>query len=25
VVKCQANDPCPAQKHITRKVVLPHP
>jgi hypothetical protein len=25
VVKCQANDPCPAQKHITRNVVLPHP
>jgi hypothetical protein len=25
VVKCQAKDPCPAQKHITRNVVLPHP
>lgn len=25
VVKCQPNEPCPAQKHITKKVVLPHP
>ena len=25
VVKCQATDPCPARKHITQKVVLPHP
>jgi len=25
VVKCQPDDPCPAQKHITKKVVLPHP
>jgi hypothetical protein len=25
VVTCQRNDPCPAQKHITKKVVLPHP
>jgi hypothetical protein len=25
VVKCQPNDPCPAQKHVTQKVALPHP
>jgi hypothetical protein len=25
VVKCQPNEPCPAQKHITKKVVSPHP
>jgi hypothetical protein len=25
VVECQPNEPCPAQKHITKKVVLPHP
>jgi hypothetical protein len=25
VVKCQRDDPCPAQKHITQKIVLPHP
>jgi len=25
VVKCQPNEPCPAQKHITKKVILPHP
>jgi hypothetical protein len=25
VVTCQPNEPCPAQKHITKKVVLPHP
>ena len=25
VVKCQPNGPCPAQKHITKTVVLPHP
>jgi hypothetical protein len=25
VVKCEPNEPCPAQKHITKKVVLPHP
>jgi hypothetical protein len=25
VVKCQPNDPCPAQKHITQQVALPHP
>jgi hypothetical protein len=25
VVKCQPNDPCPARKHVTQKVVLPHP
>jgi hypothetical protein len=22
IEQCQANDPCPAQKHITQKVVL---
>lgn len=25
VVTCQPNEPCPAQKHITKKVVSPHP
>ena len=25
VVKCQPNEPCPAQKHITKKVVSTHP
>jgi hypothetical protein len=25
VMQCQANDPCPAQKHITRQVVVSHP
>jgi hypothetical protein len=25
VVKCQPNPSCPAQKHITKKVVLPDP
>ena len=25
VVKCQPNAPCPAHKHITKKVVLPTP
>ncbi len=25
VVKCQPNEPCPAQMHITKKVVLQHP
>jgi hypothetical protein len=25
IVKCQPNDPCPAHKHITQKIVLPHP
>ena len=25
VVTCQPNEQCPAQKHITKKVVLPHP
>jgi hypothetical protein len=25
VVTCQPNEPCPAQKHSTNKVVLPHP
>jgi hypothetical protein len=25
VVKCQANEPCPAHKHITKRIVLPHP
>jgi len=25
VVTCQPNEPCPAQKHITKKVVLTHP
>ena len=25
VVKCQPNEPCPGQKHITKKVVLSHP
>ena len=25
VVTCQPNDPCPAEKHITQKVALPHP
>ena len=24
IVKCQPNDPCPAHKHITQKIVLPH-
>jgi len=24
IVKCQPNDPCPARKHITQKIVLPH-
>src|SRR5262245_18047661 len=25
IVKCQPNDPCPARKHVTQKIVLPHP
>jgi hypothetical protein len=25
LVKCQPNDPCPAKKHITQKVVQPNP
>jgi hypothetical protein len=25
IVKCQPNDPCPGHKHITQKIVLPHP
>ena len=25
VVKCQPNDPCPAQKHVTQKLALPRP
>jgi len=25
VVKCEPNDPCPADKHVTKKVVLPTP
>jgi hypothetical protein len=25
IVKCQPNDPCPRHKHITQKIVLPHP
>jgi hypothetical protein len=25
VMQCQANDPCPAQKHIMRQVVVSHP
>jgi hypothetical protein len=25
IVKCQSSDPCPAHKHITQKIVLPHP
>jgi len=25
VVKCQPKEPCPAHKHITKKVILPHP
>jgi hypothetical protein len=25
VVSCQANDPCPAHKHITQKIIQPHP
>ena len=25
VVQCQPNAPCPAHKHITQTVVLPHP
>ena len=24
VVKCAPGDPCPAQKHIKQKIVLPH-
>jgi hypothetical protein len=24
-VKCQPDEPCPAQKHITKKVVVPQP
>jgi hypothetical protein len=23
IVKCQPNDPCPAEKHIIQKIVLP--
>ena len=25
VVKCEPNEPCPTQKHLTRHVVLAHP
>jgi hypothetical protein len=25
IVKCQQDDPCPARKHTTQKVVLPNP
>jgi len=25
VVQCQPSEPCPAQKHIVQKIVLPHP
>jgi len=25
IVKCEPNEPCPAHKHITKKVILPHP
>ena len=25
VVKCEPGDPCPAQKHITQKIVLAQP
>jgi hypothetical protein len=24
-VKCQPNDPCPARRHITQRVVQPNP
>ena len=25
IVQCQPSEHCPAQKHITQKIVLPHP
>jgi hypothetical protein len=25
IVECQTGDPCPARKHIVKKIVLPRP